>query len=113
MSNLAEKIRAARNISIKVGNITFTGTRCTAEDVLDSQKTGGSLSDLCRNHITGWHGVTEADVIEGGSKDLVEFDKEAFDLLIGDRSDWFQEIGPALYKDTVAHHEARNKKEKK
>ena len=111
MSAMADKIRAARTIEIKVGAITFTGTRATPEDFSMAQ--GKSDAEFIRARITNWEGVKESDLIKGGSKELVPFDKDTFDEIIGEKIEWYTEIAPKLFEDAAKKFEERKAHTKK
>ena len=108
---MADKIRAARTIEIKVGTITFIGTRATPEELSMAQ--GKSDAEFIRTKITGWEGVKESDLIKGGSKELVLFDKDAFDEIIGEKIEWYSEIAPKLFENAAEKFKERQAHTKK
>ncbi len=99
--SLAERIRESRKITIEVGNIKFFGTRATAEQFSAYSINSTLDAQVARNHVTGWEGVKESDLIEGGSKEIVPFKRADFDEVIGDRPDWAGEIAKAVLSDAI------------
>lgn len=86
---LGERIKEARQVEIKVNEIIFTARRATFEEMLAYAGAKTSDADISRKHITGWSGVKESDLIEGGSAEQVPFDKALFDDVIGDQQEWW------------------------
>lgn len=92
MSSLADKIRESRRIEIPVGEIKFTAYRITDEQFRIFARDGLSGAEVCRRQVIGWDGVKESDIIDGGSDNPVKFEKQLFDLIIGDKPDWWEEL---------------------
>jgi len=111
--SLVDKIRQARRINIKVGKITFTGTRATVEQALTYGAKRTPDADICRIHINGWEGVKESDLIDVGSADAVSFDKELFHEIIGEKQDWWKEIAKEVLRDAYDRVDKRKENEKK
>ena len=78
MSTLADKLRAARRIEIKVGDLSFFGTRATPEQFSRYAAQSSTDAEVCRVHIDDWSGVKESDLIQDGGKDAVKFDRDTF-----------------------------------
>ncbi len=76
MTSLIDKIRQARRFEVIVGNATFTGSLPTQEQFYLYGREGVTDAEISRKCVSGWSGVTEADLIDGGSSDPVEFSKE-------------------------------------
>ena len=111
--SIAEKIRKSREISIKVGSITFTGIRATFDEYAKYVNNSVYNGDVCKLHITGWDGVKESDILDDGVDKIIPFDKEAFDEIIVDKPEWSGEIVKALSDRAVNGAAARTENEKK
>ena len=86
---LGEKIKEARQVEIKVGEITFIARRATFEELLAYANKQITDPEISRLHIVGWFGVKESDLLEGGTDEQVLFDKALFDDVIGDHQEWW------------------------
>lgn len=113
MSTLAEKIEAARRVEIKVGNSTFFCKRLTDEQFRKYAHEGVTGAEVCRRQVTDWANVKESDLIEGGEKKEIDFDKAAFCAVIGDKPDWWEVLEPAIIKDASDRFFQRDKSVKK
>lgn len=98
MSSLADKLRAARRIEVKIGDVTFFGMRATEEQYGRYVREKFSDADVCRAHIDGWEGVKESDIDPDGGKDLVKFNRDDFSEAIADNSVWAHEIVTQIIK---------------
>ena len=90
--SLADKIKEARKITVNIGNKVFTGYRSTTEQLGMYLANDLHQAEVARRHISGWSGVTEKDLYEDGGNSNVPFDKELFDLIIGDKPEWYSKI---------------------
>lgn len=113
MSSIADKLRAARRIEIKVDDKTFFGTRATPEQFSRYATQASTDAEVCRIHVTDWDGIKECDLIEGGSKEVIKFDRDAFFEVIGEKPDWYKPIVAEILKDAQARFVARTENEKK
>lgn len=113
MSSLADKIRESRKITIQVGDIKFYGKRATTEELARYMQAKTLDAEVARYHITGWDGVKESDLIEGGKDDLVKFDRELFFEIIGDKHEWYSEIARAVLDESMRRITERVENEKK
>lgn len=107
MSTLADRIREQRRVEIKIDDITLYASRATDAQAISYVQNATPDLDVISKHITGWTGVKERDVIEGGSEELIDFDHEVFMLGIGDRIDW---IKPCIEKIFIEPWERLQKK---
>ncbi len=103
MTTLAEKIRAARNLTIKVGHMTFHARRPSVEEYGAIYQAGTKDPDLARQFVTGWEGVRECDLLRGGSQDLVPYDADLWREAVSDLPEVWREICSALVKATQEH----------
>lgn len=95
--SLAERIRESRKITIEVGNIKFFARRATEDETIQYHTNDTRNIDIAINHVTGWEGVKESDLIDGGSKELIQFDQDSFNEAIKDRADWALEIAKVVF----------------
>lgn len=101
-------------MEIKIGNITFYGTcplYSTCLSIINKCAKTGDAADveLVLRAITGWNGVTEADLFnDGDSNEIVDFDKDLFNEVIRDRHDWWVPISARI---TESIYERQIKKE--
>lgn len=84
MNTLIDRIRQGRRFTVKVAGMTFTGSRPTVEQFTELYKGNASECEMVRAYVDGWDNVKEKDIIKGGSNEKVPFDKELFDVVIGD-----------------------------
>lgn len=110
--SIADKLRAARRIKIKVGDITFTGTRATPEQFSRYATQASTDAEVCRVHIDGWENVKECDLIEGGSKDMIKFNREDFSEAIADKPEWYRPIVAEILKDAQERFQKKAENEK-
>ncbi len=113
MSSLADKLRAARRIEIKVGDLTFSGTRATPEQFSRYATNSATDAEVCRLHIDDWSGVKESDLIDGGSKEAIKFNREDFSEAIADKPEWYKPIVAEILKDAQERFSKRAENEKK
>lgn len=90
--SLKEKLKESRRITVEIGNVKFFGRRATEAETLAYHNGDTPNTEVAINHIDGWDGVKECDFLDGGSKELLKFDKEDFADGIADRADWALEI---------------------
>jgi len=110
--SLPDKIRKSRESSVIVGDVTFTIRRATTEEMYTYYAKDLSFAEICRRHVTGWSGVKESDLLDGGKKEIVDFSKEVFDEVIGDRQDWWKEISNKVLEDAQNRITAKAENEK-
>ncbi|MBP7953535.1 MAG: hypothetical protein KAZ14_00030 [Nitrosomonas sp.] len=89
MGTLADRIREQRKVEVKIGDITLFATVSDDSDIIKYMREGTDDQEVIKSHVYGWSGVKERDLIDGGSDDIVAFDKEVFDLSIKNKIDWW------------------------
>jgi hypothetical protein len=99
MSSVAEKLRSARRIEIKIGDITFTGVRATPEQYSRYSNLAMTDAEVCRSHIDGIEGAKESDLIEGGAKTPWKFNREDFSEVIAEKPEWYKPLVSGVIKD--------------
>lgn len=90
--SLADKIAESRKLTAEVGDIKLYFRRATVEEYVKYCDTGITNAEVARYHITGWDGVKESDIVDGGSNEKIPFDKKIFCDIIGDRPEWYSAI---------------------
>jgi hypothetical protein len=115
MSDLGDKIRAARRIEVKVGKATFTGTRATMEQALTYNNRIGVITDaeICRRHIDGWSGVKASDIMDGAPNTEIDFDRDVFAEIIGEKIEWWSEISRVIVTDAISRLKEKQENKKK
>lgn len=113
MSELVKLLRKKREIEVKVGNAIFNGTRVSPENFQRYVGNGVTDAQICRIHISGWKGVKGSDIVEGGSKEEIPFDREDFDEVIGEKPEWYSPIVKELCDHARKRYEERVESEKK
>lgn len=59
-------------------------------------------------YVTGWDGVTEADLVgPAGSSDAVAFEPALWQIVVEDKLDWLRTIARALLDAILAHRAAQ------
>lgn len=108
MSALIEKIKKSRRFSSEVDGLVFSGTLPTREQFFLFGRDGLTDAELARKVVDGWDFVTEAHLLDGGSNDIVPFDKALFDEVIGDKQEWWRAIADTVI---VKFNDASDKKD--
>lgn len=112
MTTLVEKIRQKRRFEVQVDHITFTGSLPTTEQFFVYGRESVTDAEIARKCVDGWRGVTESDLIEDGGDDVIAFDKELFNEVIGDKPEWWRPISDLVidrFKLRAAEKENKEK----
>lgn len=80
----------------------------------DGQKHMRAELDQVVKYVTGWDGITEADLLGAavGASDAVLFDAVLWAEVVADRGDWLKLVAQALLDAIVKHFEAKAQAEK-
>ena len=80
----------------------------------DGQKHMRAELDQVVKYVTGWDGITEADLLGAavGASDAVPFDAVLWAEVVADRGDWLKLVAQALLDAIVKHFEAKAQAEK-
>lgn len=114
MSNLIERIRKARQTRVTIDGKTFIVRRPTHWEAYVMSSTGKSQQmDLLEKLVEGWEGITELDLVPGGSAIPVEFDRALFVEWIGDQPKYWADLTSAITTEYSAHAESLAEAEKK
>lgn len=102
---LIATIRKRRELTVKVGNITFTARRPTDVEAVSLHRNGSDYVEIARRSVSGWEGVTENDVAGGGGTDIVPFSADLWSEWLDDRPDLWQPIAHAVLEAYRLHYE--------
>ena len=105
MSALALKLRRAREVSIPCGHFTLIAQRPTPLEHEERIRNGNPARGIL-SLVTGWEGVTEADLIPNGDPHPLPFDADACAEWLADRPDLLGPIVSALLERYAQHTEA-------
>jgi hypothetical protein len=105
MSKLAEKIRLARQIKVEAGDWAFIVTRPTDLDMQDMRKTLPTNRDLLSKFVINWEGIKESDLYDGGTAELVPFDKEVYEEFIADHPELWSGLVNAIVDGYKVHEQ--------
>ena len=101
--SLLEKIRAARQSTVTVGDITLTVRRPTDLEMFEMRSTTVTQSDILKRFVDDWAGVTELHLFSGGSPDIVPFSRELFDEWVADHPESWGAISDTVVAGYKAH----------
>lgn len=104
--SLIEKIKAARELNIDAGGYTFKTRRPTDLEVVEMRGQVVKHRDLLRRYVIGWVGVTELDLIPGGTSLPVEFETELFMEWVADHPELWPPLANAIM-DNYTQHQTR------
>lgn len=102
---LINKLRRARESTVKIGDFTFTVRRPTDAEALILFERNPSMYDVARDHVTGWENVRGCDIASGGNDDPQPFDPALWAEWLADRSDFWAPIQQAVINGYNAHAE--------
>ena len=111
MSVLADKIRKSRESVVPAGEFKFTIRRPTDMDMLEFSRS--KKTEFLLKFVVGWEGVKELDLLPGGDGHPAQFDAEACEEWLSDRSDLMVVVVNAIvesyqdYKKRLADEEKK------
>jgi hypothetical protein len=104
--SLIDKIKKARETQVEAGGYTFTVRRPTDMEVIDIRGSDQlKQGDIMQRFVLGWSGVTELDIIPGGSNTPVEFDTALFMEWVADRPQLWAPITSAILEAYGLHQQ--------
>lgn len=112
MSISVKDIIEARRFRVTVGDVSFSGLVPTWEKYWILLRDNATDAEFARNSVDGWEGVKGSDLVKGGSDEAVPFDKELFDVVIGERPVWWRAIVDELLKRLKELEEEKESTEK-
>lgn len=105
MADYVNRIRKNREISVPVDKYKFTARRPTDVEALALYKGDGAYSSVAADFVVGWEGVSENDVVGGGSPDPIPFSPELWREWCADRPDFWEPIADAVLAAYRQHAE--------
>lgn len=103
---LIERIRKARQIAVKVGEITLTCRRPTDLEMLEMRIEKVTQGDILKRFVEGWDGIKELDLVPGGTGVKVEFSRELFAEWVSDHPESWAIITDAVVQGYKQHESA-------
>lgn len=104
--SLVEKLKRARESWTTVGKFEFLVRRPTALEGAELARSGPRAQLAAA--VVGWKGVTEQDLVPGGTADPVPFDAEVFVEWVSDRPEILLALTTAI-NDAVAAYAAKRR----
>lgn len=101
--SLIDRIRAARQTSVKVGSITLICRRPTDLEMASMQSAKITQEDILLKFVDDWQGVTEGDLIPGGEQTEVPFSRELFAEWVSDHPEVWSAISDAVVQTYQTH----------
>lgn len=109
---LIAKLRKAREFEVAVGKMSFTCRRPTDVEAVEWHNRGAKFSELVRQCVVGWTGVTSDDVAHDGSSDPVPFNVDLWQEWIVDRADLWSAIATPIL-DSYQRHASETEERQK
>ncbi len=103
MSDIARRLRKAREFTVKIGKFTFTVRRPTDVEALVIDREGATFDQIAAKFVVGWDGVVEDDVVGGGGQTPLQFDRDDWEDWVVDRTDFWAPIASALLDRYLQH----------
>lgn len=100
---LIARIRKNREVKVKVSKWTFLVCRPTDVEAVALYRGGMAYADIAQHHVIGWEGVTEDDIVGGGTADPLPFDSMLWQEWCADRSDFWEPIATAAMNAYEEH----------
>ncbi len=107
-TELAASIKDGRHMEVKVRHMTFICKRPTWEQTGREFLQNNTDAQITRNYVTGWSGVKKSDLLPGAPDKEIEYNKELFDLAVGDMAEVHKDVSTALIE---AAHKYRDEAE--
>lgn len=105
-----ERMEAARQSNLPIGDRNLTITRPSPWDVLTAQASGQRLDiEWAAGYVVGWD-FTEADLMAGGDPEPVAFNAKAFTLWIKDEPKHWKALVDGVKAVYQAHEKALNER---
>ena len=112
---LIDKINKSREQTVVAGGLSFIVRRPTDLDVLEMR--GKTISKpervLLKEFVVDWMGVTELDLIPGGTPKPVAFDAEVFLVWVADRPEIYAVLLEHIINAYKLHEQQREAELKK
>jgi len=105
MATMLERLRAARESWVEVGEFEFLIRRPT--DVEMFRARGEHPSVFLRRVVMNWRGVREMDLVPGGGPDPAPFEADVLVEWAEDRQQIYLDLVAAVEAQITAHWEAK------
>jgi hypothetical protein len=105
MATLLERLRAARESWVKVGEFEFLIRRPTDVEMLRAR--GDLPSEFLRRVVIDWRGVREIDLVPGGDPTPAPFDAALLVEWAEDRQQLYVDLVSAVENQIAAHWSAK------
>lgn len=105
MATLLERLRAARESWVKVGEFEFLARRPTDVEMFKAR--GESPSAFLRRVIIDWRGVREIDLVPGGAPEPAPFDADVLVEWAEDRQQIYLDLVAAVENLILGHWAAK------
>ena len=100
---LVAKLRKGRESKVTVGKWTFTVRRPTDVEAVALYRGGMAYAEIAQQYVSNWDGVTENDIVGGGTIDPIAFDPVLWREWCADRPDFWQPISEAALNAYQEH----------
>jgi hypothetical protein len=100
---LIDRIKKARQTIVKVGEITLICRRPTDLEMLEMRQDKISQGDILKRFVDGWEGVTEVDLVPGGTSVAAPFSRELFAEWVSDHPESWAAITEAVVSEYKKH----------
>ena len=109
MSDIATRMRKARQSTVKIDKYTFTIIRPTDVEAgrLWSDDSYADMPSVAKKFTVGWEGVTEANLLVSGGSDPVEFERDAWEAWCDDNQDFWKPLWTAILESYQSHQKRR------
>ncbi|MCP4935676.1 MAG: hypothetical protein GY927_16080 [bacterium] len=106
--DLLERLKESRQSKIAAGAFEFSIRRPTDMEAITMQYTSTKEAVLgVMRFVNEWKGVTEADVVPGGTGDSVPFDADLFAEWVQDRPELWSALIDGVLDAYTQHREAQ------
>lgn len=112
MQNTLQKIRKAREFTKEIEGWTLRLRRPTDAEAKIFKGEKVSHIDIANQFVIGWEGVTEADLVNSGASDLVEFDSELWAEVVQDRPELWNGITDSVLESFLNYRKTREERRK-
>jgi len=107
--DLLQRIRKARESTVKVDKFVFTIRRPTDAEAANVFSSGPSVVDIAKDYTVGWSNVKDSDLVPSGGSDDVKFDSELWGEWVSDRPDFWEPIFNAIVGVYTRHQDELEK----
>lgn len=102
-ANLIERIKKARQTTVKIGEITLICRRPTDLEMLEMRTDKVTQGYILKRFVDGWEGMKEVDLVPGGTGDAAPFSPELFAEWVSDHPESWATISDAVVQGYKQH----------